>query len=76
MSSRDPLACRRAHALRGQYDPNINLDDQAFIESFVPVVDILSTKQIPRKLVITSLRKDYTFLLKGELFLIWARFGH
>ncbi|ORX39339.1 hypothetical protein BD324DRAFT_577344 [Kockovaella imperatae] len=50
----------------GQYDPNVNLDDQAFIEAFMPVVDVLATKQIPRKLIITSLRKDYTFLLKGN----------
>ena len=50
----------------GQHDPMMNLDDQAFIESFMPTVDLLLTKQLPRKLVITSLKKDYTFLLKGE----------
>ncbi|RSH90651.1 hypothetical protein EHS25_001256 [Saitozyma podzolica] len=50
----------------GQYDPNIDLDDQAFIDSFHPSVDILSSKQLPRKLVIRSYTSDYTFLLKGN----------
>nr|XP_018266518.1 phosphatidylinositol 3-kinase [Kwoniella dejecticola CBS 10117]OBR88676.1 phosphatidylinositol 3-kinase [Kwoniella dejecticola CBS 10117] len=50
----------------GQYDPNLKLDDQAFIDSFEPVVDILSSKQLPRKLVIRSYTADHTFLLKGN----------
>jgi FKBP12-rapamycin complex-associated protein len=51
---------------KGQYDPAIKLDDQAFIDSFVPAVDILSSKQLPRKLVIRSYKSDFTFLLKGK----------
>ncbi|ORY33953.1 hypothetical protein BCR39DRAFT_463113 [Naematelia encephala] len=50
----------------GQYDPNVKLDDQAFIDSFQPAVDILATKQMPRKLVIRSYTDDFTFLLKGN----------
>ncbi|KAK6905037.1 hypothetical protein I203_105856 [Kwoniella mangroviensis CBS 8507] len=50
----------------GQYDPHLKLDDQAFIDSFAPIVDILSSKQLPRKLVIRSYTADYTFLLKGN----------
>ncbi|OCF43750.1 phosphatidylinositol 3-kinase [Kwoniella heveanensis CBS 569] len=50
----------------GQYDPHIKLDDQAFIDSFKPLVDVLSSKQMPRKLVIRSYTTDYTFLLKGN----------
>ncbi|KAK4689267.1 hypothetical protein P7C73_g843, partial [Tremellales sp. Uapishka_1] len=50
----------------GQYDPAIKLDDQSFIESFQPTVDVLSSKQLPRKLIIRSLRRDFTFLLKGH----------
>nr|XP_019014364.1 phosphatidylinositol 3-kinase [Kwoniella pini CBS 10737]OCF53145.1 phosphatidylinositol 3-kinase [Kwoniella pini CBS 10737] len=50
----------------GQYDPNMKLDDQAFIDSFSPIVDILSSKMLPRKLVIRSYTTDYTFLLKGN----------
>ncbi|WRT63514.1 uncharacterized protein IL334_000419 [Kwoniella shivajii] len=52
--------------VRGQYDAHLKLDDQAFIDSFVPFVDILSSKQLPRKLVIRSYTSDYTFLLKGN----------
>ncbi|EIW71794.1 hypothetical protein TREMEDRAFT_67963 [Tremella mesenterica DSM 1558] len=50
----------------GQYDPNIKLDDQAFIQRFHPTMDILTSKMLPRKLVIQSHHKDYTFLLKGN----------
>ncbi|WVQ93902.1 hypothetical protein IAU59_000980 [Kwoniella sp. CBS 9459] len=50
----------------GQYDPHLKLDDQAFIDSFKPLVDVLSSKQMPRKLVIRSYNTDYTFLLKGN----------
>ncbi|WWC85668.1 uncharacterized protein L201_000534 [Kwoniella dendrophila CBS 6074] len=50
----------------GQYDPHLKLDDQAFIDSFAPIIDILSSKQLPRKLVIRSYTTDYTFLLKGN----------
>jgi FKBP12-rapamycin complex-associated protein len=50
----------------GQYDPNIKLDDQAFIDSFHSSVDILPSKQLPRKLVIRSYLADFTFLLKGN----------
>jgi FKBP12-rapamycin complex-associated protein len=49
----------------GQYDPVIKLDDQAFIDGFDPIVDIIPSKQVPRKLVIRSYDKDFTFLLKG-----------
>lgn len=49
----------------GQYDPNTKLDDQAFIDGFRPTMDILSSKMMPRKLVIHSYKKDFTFLLKG-----------
>lgn len=49
----------------GQYDPVIKLDDQAFIDEFDPLVDIIPSKQVPRKLVIRSYDKDFTFLLKG-----------
>jgi FKBP12-rapamycin complex-associated protein len=50
----------------GQYDPGIKLDDQAFIDGFHPTADVLASKQLPRKLVIRSYEKDFTFLLKGE----------
>lgn len=50
----------------GQYDAAIKLDDQAFFDSFHPTADVLSSKQLPRKLVIRSYEKDFTFLLKGE----------
>ncbi|WVF66281.1 hypothetical protein IAT40_001021 [Kwoniella sp. CBS 6097] len=50
----------------GQYDPHLKLDDQAFIDSFRPSMDVLSSKQMPRKLVIRSYNTDYTFLLKGN----------
>jgi FKBP12-rapamycin complex-associated protein len=43
----------------------IKLDDQAFIDGFDPVIDIIPSKQVPRKLVIRSYDKDFTFLLKG-----------
>jgi FKBP12-rapamycin complex-associated protein len=52
--------------LLGQYDHHIKLDNQAFIDSFHPTVDIVSSKQLPRKLVIRSYNSDFTFLLKGE----------
>jgi len=45
----------------------IKLDDQAFIDGFDPVIDIIPSKQVPRKLVIRSYDKDFTFLLKGTL---------
>ena len=51
--------------MKGQYDPVIKLDDQAFIDGFDPVIDIIPSKQVPRKLVIRSYDKDFTFLLKG-----------
>jgi FKBP12-rapamycin complex-associated protein len=50
----------------GQYDPMIKLDDQAFIDAFDPIIDIIPSKQVPRKLVIRSYDKDFTFLLKGN----------
>lgn len=50
----------------GQYDPMIKLDDQAFIDGFDHIVEIVSSKQFPRKLVIRSYDKDFTFLLKGK----------
>lgn len=50
----------------GQYDPEIKLDDQAFIDGFDPIVEILPSKQFPRKMVIRSYDKDFTFLLKGQ----------
>ncbi|OWZ32832.1 phosphatidylinositol 3-kinase [Cryptococcus neoformans AD2-60a] len=50
----------------GLYDPHIKLDDQAFIDGFQPAVHILSSKQLPRKLVIQSYLSDHTFLLKGN----------
>ena len=43
----------------------IKLDDQAFIDGFDPVIEIIPSKQVPRKLVIRSYDKDFTFLLKG-----------
>ena len=55
--------------LPGQYDHNIKLDDQSFIDSFHSSVDILSSKQLPRKLVIRSYKSDFTFLLKGKFHL-------
>ena len=53
----------------GQYDPVIKLDDQAFIDGFDPIIDIIPSKQVPRKLVIRSYDKDFTFLLKGPSFI-------
>lgn len=50
----------------GQYDPMVKLDDQPFIDGLDPVVEILPSKQFPRKLVIRSYDKDFTFLLKGR----------
>ncbi|KAE8538261.1 hypothetical protein D1P53_005601 [Cryptococcus gattii VGV] len=50
----------------GLYDPHIKLDDQAFIDRFQPAVHILSSKQLPRKLIIQSNLSDHTFLLKGN----------
>lgn len=56
----------------GQYDAQVKLDDQAFIDSFPNTVSILSSKMIPRKLTVTSWRAQrddfasYTFLLKGN----------
>jgi len=47
----------------------IKLDDQAFIDGFDPVIDIIPSKQVPRKLVIRSYDKDFTFLLKGPFLL-------
>lgn len=44
----------------------IKLDDQAFIDGFDPLVEILPSKMFPRKLVIRSYDKDFIFLLKGE----------
>lgn len=44
----------------------IKLDDQSFIDGFDPIVEILPSKQFPRKLVIRSYGKDFTFLLKGQ----------
>jgi len=44
----------------------IKLDDQAFIDGFDPVINIIPSKQVPRKLVIRSYDKDFTFLLKGS----------
>ncbi|WVQ82636.1 hypothetical protein IAT38_004768 [Cryptococcus sp. DSM 104549] len=57
---------READRWAGQYDPHLKLDDQAFIDGFQPGVDVLSSKQLPRKLVIRSYLTDYTFLLKGN----------
>ncbi|WWD22809.1 hypothetical protein CI109_107303 [Kwoniella shandongensis] len=50
----------------GQYDPHLKLDDQAFIDGFHPAIDIVASKQLPRKLVIHSYSINYTFLLKGN----------
>jgi FKBP12-rapamycin complex-associated protein len=44
----------------------IKLDDQPFIDGFDPIIDIIPSKQYPRKLVIRSYDKDFTFLLKGN----------
>ncbi|WVR03316.1 hypothetical protein IAU60_000307 [Kwoniella sp. DSM 27419] len=50
----------------GKYNPQRKLDDQVFIDGFHQTVNILSSKQLPRKVVIRSYSADYTFLLKGN----------
>ncbi|KAL7423565.1 hypothetical protein Q5752_001145 [Cryptotrichosporon argae] len=50
----------------GKYDHSVTLDDQAFIDGFDAAVDVLPSKQMPRKLVIRSYKSDFTFLLKGN----------
>nr|ODO02215.1 phosphatidylinositol 3-kinase [Cryptococcus depauperatus CBS 7855] len=50
----------------GKYDPHLKLDDQLFIDSFRPTLHVLSSNQLPRKLVIRSYLNDHTFLLKGK----------
>ena len=45
----------------------MKLDEQDFIDSFVSTVDIVPSKQLPRKVVLRSYKKDFIFLLKGQL---------
>lgn len=49
----------------GQFDANKARRDQEFIDRFEPMVHVLNTKQLPRKLVMYSKTKPWTFLLKG-----------
>jgi hypothetical protein len=50
----------------GRYDPQLKVDDQDFISNFHPVVDIVPSKQLPRKISLRSFKKDFDFLLKGS----------
>lgn len=51
----------------GKYDPGLPLNHQSFISTFETVVDVLPSKQIPRRLKIQGTDEMHTFLLKGEL---------
>lgn len=50
----------------GQYDPSVPKEDQQYIRNFDPVVEILSSKQLPRKIAIMGNRERFVFLLKGD----------
>jgi len=50
----------------GHFDPKRLRHEQELIDRFEPMVDVLNTKQLPRKLIIHSKKAKWTFLLKGN----------
>lgn len=50
----------------GQYDASGDLLGQPFITRIQPMVDVINTKQLPRKLYMRSDQGKFTFLLKGN----------
>ena len=50
----------------GQFDARKQRHEQQFIDRFEPMIDVLNTKQLPRKLVMHSKTEKWTFLLKGN----------
>lgn len=50
----------------GQYDPSLDLAGQPFITRIHPLVDVINTKQLPRKLHMRSDQGKFVFLLKGN----------
>ena len=50
----------------GQYDPSRDLLGQPFIARIQPMVDIINTKQLPRRLHMRSDQGKFVFLLKGN----------
>ncbi|KAI5450344.1 hypothetical protein NCC49_003127 [Naganishia albida] len=50
----------------GEYDPSADLLQQPFITRFDPMVDVINTKQLPRKLQMRSDKGKFVFLLKGN----------
>lgn len=50
----------------GKYDPGLPLNHQSFISSFETIVDVLPSKQIPRRLKIQGTDEMHAFLLKGR----------
>lgn len=50
----------------GQYDPSLDMPHQPFITRINPMVDVINTKQLPRKLHMRSDQGKFLFLLKGN----------
>jgi FKBP12-rapamycin complex-associated protein len=50
----------------GQFDAKKYRHEQEFINRFEPMIDVLNTKQLPRKLTIHGKSSQWTFLLKGN----------
>jgi phosphatidylinositol kinase/protein kinase (PI-3 family) len=50
----------------GQYEPSQDLTQQPFITRINPMVDVINTKQLPRKLHMRSDQGKFLFLLKGN----------
>lgn len=50
----------------GQYDWSLPLAEQPFISRIDPTVEVINTKQLPRKLIMQSNKERFVFLLKGN----------
>ncbi|KAJ9118350.1 hypothetical protein QFC22_004266 [Naganishia vaughanmartiniae] len=50
----------------GQYDSSIPLPEQPLISRIDPIVEVINTKQLPRKLIMRSNKEKFVFLLKGN----------
>ncbi|KAJ9099964.1 hypothetical protein QFC21_003972 [Naganishia friedmannii] len=50
----------------GQYDSSLPLVEQPFISRIDPTVEVINTKQLPRKLIMRSNKDKFVFLLKGN----------